>query len=477
MAKTGVHFTPCNVGSVEKHNERDPEYLKSVQASGRNLYFFQDLSHNNSSWGNPEYGGKTCAEILEDLKKIYTDKVGQAPQLKDRERINAKTGKVFKVAGWSPIREAAIPIKEDTRIEDFRPVVDWLKQKGWNVIRIDLHKDEGYENQATGGRKMNYHAHLVVDCLDHNTGRTNKLSNEDVSLKGIQRIVAEALGMECGVAKEVTGSEHRDLWQQREYAASKNIKILQTEIKGLSTMIANFEAMKSNIIWEIDGLKKQAQEGRMTQEEMRRNIDQLQGKLEEVEAKLKEKNESLEKATQQLSEMAQRKEKVAHQLSEMATRREKAEENYHALQRAINKDLPKLEERTLSELSATGYDLAVEEAQKIVNQLTAFCDQLDYKEDQERLTNILDGSFLEDIAEKGDDIVAVAAALSIGFVQQAMTYAENHGGGGSSPGSGWGRDPNDDDESWRRKCFHMARAMMQPSRGQARNQTARRWHR
>lgn len=324
---------------------------------------------------------------------------------------------------------------------------------------------------------MNYHAHLVVDCLDHNTGRTNKLSAEDMSLKGIQRIVAEALDMECGVAKEVTGSEHRDQWQQREFAASNNYKLLQTKIKGLSTMIANFEAMKSNIIFEIEGLRRQAQEGRITQDEMTRNIDQLQMKLDEVEGKLKEKNESLEKATQQLSEITQRKDKVAHQMSEMATRREKAEEDYHALQRAINKDLPKLEERTLSELSATGYDLVVEEAQKIVNQLTAFCDQLDYKEDQERLTNILDGSFLEDIAEKGDDIVAVAAALSIGFVQQAMTYAENHGGGGSSPGSGWGRDADDDDEKWRRKCFHMARAMMWPSRGQTKNQTARRWHR
>lgn len=480
MAKTGVHFTPCNVGSVEKHNERDPEYLKSVQASGRNLYFFQDLSHKNSSWVNPEYGKKTCAEIFEDLKKIYTDKVGQAPQLNERERINTKTGRVYKVAGWSPIREAAIPIKEDTRIGDFRPVVDWLKLKGWNVIRIDLHKDEGYENQATGGRKMNYHAHLVVDCLDHNTGRTNKLSNEDVSLKGIQRIVAEALGMECGVAKEVTGSEHRDLWQQREYAASKNYKILQTEIKGLSTMIANFESIKSNIIWEIEGLKKQAREGRITQEEMRRTINQLQEELDEVEGKLKEKSESLERATQQLSEITQRKEKVAHEMSEMATRREKAEEDYHALQRAINKDLPKLHEKALHDVSATGWDEAEVIAHNWLEKLGDYVDKLLPSERRvfdKVYQDMFEGSIIEDLAQHGSEIVAVAAALSLGYIEQAMTFADSHGGGGSSPGSGWGRDPNDDDESWRRKCFHMARAMMQPSIRQARNQTARRWHR
>ena len=97
MAKTGAHFTPCNVGSVEKHNERDPEYLKSVEASGRNIYFFQDQTRNNSSWVNPDYHGMSCKEIFERLKQLYIEKVGQAPQLNDRERVNKKTGRVYKV--------------------------------------------------------------------------------------------------------------------------------------------------------------------------------------------------------------------------------------------------------------------------------------------------------------------------------------------------------------------------------------------
>ena len=78
---------------------------------------------------------------------------------------------------------------------------------------------------------------------------------------------------------------------------------------------------------------------------------------------------------------------------------------------------------------------------------------------------IFDGSIVEDMARAGNEIAAVATALSLGYVQQAVTFAETHGGGGGNPESGWGRNPEDNDEDWRRRCFKMARAMMKPSKG------------
>jgi hypothetical protein len=75
---------------------------------------------------------------------------------------------------------------------------------------------------------------------------------------------------------------------------------------------------------------------------------------------------------------------------------------------------------------------------------------------------IFDGSIVEDLARAGNEIAAVATALSLGYIKEAATFAESHGGGGGSPGGGWGRDSDDDDEMWRRKCFHMARHMMRP---------------
>ena len=209
MAKTGGHFSRCNVGSVEAHNERTQAYLDGVKAAGLPLYFFQNLTVNNTHWmsDRQEFTGKTCAQIFESLKQLYTEKTGQAPQLKDRTRINKKTGKEYTVAGWSPIREAVIPIKEDTTVEDFKPVFDWLRRNGLEPIRLDLHKDEGYENQETGERKMNYHAHLVVCWVDLQTGRTANLKKEKMS-EFNQKVLPEALDMEAGESKNITAAKH-----------------------------------------------------------------------------------------------------------------------------------------------------------------------------------------------------------------------------------------------------------------------------
>ena len=233
MAKTGGNFERCNVGSVEAHNLRTPEYLKGVQESGRNLYFFQDLTKNNSSYVNPTYEGKTCNQIFQDLVQLYKSKIGQMPQLKDREWIDKKTGKKKKRPGWSPIREAVLPIKADTTLKDFDKLTAWLRQKGVEVIRIDLHKDEGYES-LMGKRKMNYHAHLVVDWIDHKTANTAKLTPAD--MREFQTMCALSLDMERGTPKTVTGKEHLSPAEYREKAAEQHL----AEMTGVGAKVAAF---------------------------------------------------------------------------------------------------------------------------------------------------------------------------------------------------------------------------------------------
>ena len=146
---------------------------------------------------------------------------------------------------------------------------------------------------------MNLHAHFVADCLDWKTGRTVKLSEEDMSLKGLQGLVADALGMERGEAKKVTGAEHRDMWQQKEYAASRNFSRLDIKVKGLSKMIENLNKIKADVFQEIEGLKKQAADGKITQEQLEKEIETRLSKLEDVERKLEDKTEKLHTAEQQ----------------------------------------------------------------------------------------------------------------------------------------------------------------------------------
>ena len=76
--------------------------------------------------------------------------------------------------------------------------------------------------------------------------------------------------------------------------------------------------------------------------------------------------------------------------------------------------------------------------------------------------DFISGSILEDAAERGAEIIAVSAALYMGSIEQAMNFAQSRGGGGSTPGTDWGRKPDEDDESFRSRCFHMARMMMRP---------------
>lgn len=227
MAKTGIKIKRCNVGSVEAHNKRSEEYLESVKKSGCKIYIYSDLTPNNTSWENKRYSGKTCQSLFEDMKSLYREKVGQEPQLQDRERTNKKTGKKTIIAGWSPIREGVAPIKENTKIADFAPVVEWARSNGLDVIRIDLHFDEGHDDAKTNERKLNRHAHIVFDWMNHKTGKTIKL--DDKKMSELQDVMASALGMERGERKEKTGKEHIPYAEYREMKAAENAAAIEKE--------------------------------------------------------------------------------------------------------------------------------------------------------------------------------------------------------------------------------------------------------
>ena len=79
--------------------------------------------------------------------------------------------------------------------------------------------------------------------------------------------------------------------------------------------------------------------------------------------------------------------------------------------------------------------------------------------------NVLDGSIIEDMAQRGNEIVAVGAALFLGYIDQATRFAEGSGGGNSIPESGWGKKDDEDDEMFLRRCFVMARMMVKPRKG------------
>lgn len=258
--KTGINFERCNVGTAELHNTRDPKYIAAVNASPRKKYsIFEDQTSRNYSMINPAYSGKTLPGLLDELREIYKSKVGQAPQEQDRVRevTDKKTGmkKTVTTAGWSPIREGVCPILPTTQISDFGPFIEWLQSKGLQVVRLDLHHDEGHTDELTGQRKYNHHAHLVVDWVDHTTGKTRKLNKEDA--REMQTQLAASLRMERGESKEQTGADHMTPDEYRAKAAAEQAKALEAKVSDLEAKLAQTGQAVINVQDEADKAVRQ----------------------------------------------------------------------------------------------------------------------------------------------------------------------------------------------------------------------------
>ena len=205
--KTSVNIKPCNIGSSEAHNRRTAEYLANIRKE--KFYIRTDLMARNETWVSPDFGEATLTDRYNQIAAMVKEKTGRAMQTKDRERVNKKTGKVTVVRGSTPIKEGVVVVKEDTSMKQLQRFCDVCKER-WGItpLQIFIHRDEGHY-ETPGDKttwKPNYHAHIVWDWMDHDTGKSCKLSPQDMS--EMQTILAETLGMERGTSKEQTGREH-----------------------------------------------------------------------------------------------------------------------------------------------------------------------------------------------------------------------------------------------------------------------------
>ncbi len=189
------------------HNRRLAEYLANIRKG--KIYIRTDLMAKNEEWVSPELGDTSLEERSRQIAAMVKKKTGRAMQTKDRKRVNKKTGKVTVVRGSTPIKEGVVVIKEDTAMEQLRHFCEVCKER-WGItpLQIFIHRDEGHY-ETPGDKttwKPNYHAHIVWDWMNHDTGKSCKLLPQDMSQ--MQTILAEALGMERGTSKELTGREH-----------------------------------------------------------------------------------------------------------------------------------------------------------------------------------------------------------------------------------------------------------------------------
>ena len=215
--KSSIHIKPCKTSSSEAHNRRTAEYMRNIGKS--KIYIVPELTANNEQWINPGFGNPDLQAHYDYIKQMVKEKTGRAMQEKERER-KRKNGKIIKVAGCSPIREGVLLIRPDTTLADVHKFGEEC-QRRWGItpLQIFLHKDEGHwlggqptqedkESFKVGEKwfKPNYHAHIVFDWMNHDTGKSQKLNDDD--MMAMQTLASDILSMKRGQSKAETGKKH-----------------------------------------------------------------------------------------------------------------------------------------------------------------------------------------------------------------------------------------------------------------------------
>lgn len=193
MSKTSIHIEPCKIGSSEQHNQR----LKHLD------YVRPDLSHQNERW----VGVADLPAHLEHLKTLVKEKTGRKMQAKA-----------------TPIREGVIVIKQDTTIAQLQGLASAIEQRwGIKTLQIYTHKDEGHTD-SEGTWKPNLHAHIVFDWIDHTTGKSIKMSKQDMA--EMQTMVADCLEMVRGESSDI---KHLGAIQYKTQAEEQRLQTLKEQ--------------------------------------------------------------------------------------------------------------------------------------------------------------------------------------------------------------------------------------------------------
>ena len=253
-AKASEHIKPCNISQSERHNRRDADYIASLNPAM--LYIRKDLAHLNEVYVAPDMEGVSLQQHYEDIRVMVKQKTGRAMQEKD-VKFTDKKGKQRIRQGCSPIREGVVNIKPDTTMEDLLRYVKRVHERwGIRAIQIHIHKDEGHyeDTNDPASWEPNYHAHIIWDWMDHNTGKSFKLNAEDMS--AIQDLVAETLDMQRGQKKSETGIDHLErndfIIQKQENKKKQLQKEAKKAIAEKEEADAEVEAAKTEVadLWK-----------------------------------------------------------------------------------------------------------------------------------------------------------------------------------------------------------------------------------
>lgn len=272
MSKSSIHIVPIKPGS-EKHNQREKElnYVRS------------DLSHLNSS-----FVVKSVREAKEFAEKNCKEKTGRSMQAKA-----------------TPIREGVLLIGQHHTAEHLKKLAISIEERfGIKTIQGYCHKDEGHKDKITGEWKPNYHAHMVFDWTDHSTGKSIKMSRDDMAK--LQTLVADSLGLERGVS---SSKEHLNAIQYKSQQEKKDLEMAHGFKKGLSEAKAILQQAET-IKKEIEPLKTAKNSLVLDVQTLTAEKEKIRAIAEQEKQRVIEERQKIENENQKMKELQQERKKI-----------------------------------------------------------------------------------------------------------------------------------------------------------------------
>lgn len=328
-----------------------------------------------------------------------------------------------------------------------------------NVVGFYVHLDE-----------TNPHAHCTVLPItpDNKLSYKKVLAGKDMyeysdrmlKLHSALAVVNKRWGLERGSSVAETGAKHRSTEEYRRKLSKQNslleseikanqstlsklyeqIRLAERRVKGLTTMIGNLEKQESDVRLEIAKLVALSKVGEEQSAELQERHLKLEQGLADVISKIEDKKEKLQQAE--------------HILTTLQNEVKEETANRDETRREVNNAVKDMSRQIKLRLVEAGFDEIVDSFRYLFDRMTSTHD-----------SSLFDNSFVQDIAERGNQIIICASFLFAGLVDQATIFAQTHGGGGGGSDMAWGKRDDEDEQAWARRCMRMASKMMKPATG------------
>ena len=222
---------------------------------------------------------------------------------------------------------------------------------------------------------------------------------------------------------------------------NKRIASGNRKMKSFTTMIANLKTRKAELTKLHDDLLRQFNQADADKSKLESELAKTEKELSDVNAKLTNRQIQLAATEQEVDALTKH-------LEELRTKSQEMKAQLESLAGDYKKQLElHVRAAMTDELASTIYDV------------THFSDKPDAR-------NAFDNTYALEFANRTNEIVNCALLLTLGYVDQATTFAESHGGGGSGSDMPWGRREDEDDRNWMMRCLKGAARMMHPRGGQ-----------